>query len=65
MEKIIHTDSGCSVIAKDGKYYVRYDAGGFVVQMREDEISEEEALKCKSSSQGLYEVLLACEARIK
>jgi|LSQX01.1.fsa_nt_gb hypothetical protein len=51
------------IYKRDGKYFVRYDAGGIVVQYIEKEITEEEAIKAHKSSKDAYEMLIERERR--
>ena len=44
VEEIILKDYGwCQVIQRFGKYFIKYDAGGIVVQMREMEVNKKKA----------------------
>jgi hypothetical protein len=63
MSEIIFSDFGIQIIQRDSKFYIRYDAGEIVIQMREDEITKEETIKAQKSEQDAYEVLLMCERR--
>lgn len=63
MEEKIFSGFGVEILKRDGRYFIRYDAGEIVVQMREDEITEVEAAKAQHSEKDAYEVLLACERR--
>lgn len=52
------------VVRRDGRYYVRYDAGGQQMAWREDEISEEEANRIASGRSGEYEVIVGIQRRL-
>ena len=54
---------GIEILRREGKPYLRYDSGHFVTQMKEDEVSEDEAAKAQLSEADAYQVLLAVQAR--
>jgi MFS family permease len=62
-ETLIFCDYGVDIIKRGEKFFIRYDSGGIVVKMQEDEITEEEALAAQESEQSAYQVLLACDRR--
>lgn len=59
----IFSGFGVEIFQRDERFFIRYDAGELVIQMREDEIPEEEAIKAQKSEKDAYEVLLTCERR--
>jgi hypothetical protein len=63
MNDVIFSDFGIEIIKRDERFFIRYDAGEIVVQLREDEISADEAAKAQRSEEDAYEVLLACQQR--
>lgn len=64
MREIVHED-GDLVIIKDGaKFFIRYDAGSHQVAIREDEISEQEALQVKKGEAEATQVLFALQKRL-
>jgi len=63
MAETLFSGFGVEIIRRDGRLYARYDGGYHVCQMREDEITEEEAARAQRSEKDAYEVLLACERR--
>ena len=63
MNDTIFSGFGIEIFKRDRRYFIRYDAGEIVVQLREDEITEEEAAKAQKSEENAYEVLLACQQR--
>ena len=65
MSKPVFSGYGVEIFRRDGRFFIRYDAGEIAVQMREDEISSEEASKAQKSEKDAYEVLLVCERREK
>jgi hypothetical protein len=52
------------VVKRDGRYYVRYDAGSQQMVWREDEITEDEAKKIASGRTGEYEVIIGLQRRL-
>lgn len=63
MNDVIFSNYGVEIIKREGRFLIRYDAGEIVVEVREDEITEEEAAKAQKSEEDAYEVLLACQRR--
>ena len=61
MTEQVFEDYGIVLLKRDGNFFVRYDAGHFAVKMREDEVSEQQALRLQQSEQAAYEVLLEVE----
>ncbi|MFP4896972.1 hypothetical protein, partial [Paraburkholderia sp. EG304] len=49
---------GIDILRRSGCYFLRYDAGELVVQIRELELSPEDALLATQSEQSAYEVIL-------
>ena len=67
MEKIVFgnlKDGGIEVVERDGRYFVRYDAGSHQMVWREDEISSEELVEIRSGKAGEYRTLLAMQKRL-
>jgi hypothetical protein len=62
-DKLVFAGFGIEVLERDGHFFIRYDSGEIAVNMREDEVSAEEAAKAQLSEQDAYEVLLACQRR--
>jgi hypothetical protein len=62
MEKVIYSD-GEIILERDGKYYLRHDVGHFNIKMRDDQITEEEAIKAQASKQDLIELIRKCVQR--
>ena len=58
MTEQIFQDYGVTLLRREGKLFVRYDAGGIAVKIREDEVSEQQALRLQQGAQSAYEVLL-------
>lgn len=56
----IYNEYGIEIIKKDGKFFMRYDAGEIAVQIREIEVSEEEVRQIQSqkNSKELYNYLI-------
>jgi hypothetical protein len=49
---------GVEVFRRGSRLFARYDAGGIVVQYREDEIAEDEANRLRVSESEAHQVLL-------
>jgi hypothetical protein len=67
METLAHGDlktEGIEVVRRDGRLYVRCDAGAHTVQWREDEISEEEFRHIVTGSEICAQVLLQIQRRL-
>lgn len=54
---------GVAVFRRGSRMVARYDAGGIVVNYREDEITEDEATRLRISESEAHQVLLAIERR--
>jgi hypothetical protein len=52
MDEIFFEDYGAVVLKRDGQYFIRYDAGELVVQMKESRITEDQARKVRLSEQN-------------
>lgn len=52
------------VVKRDGRYYVRYDAGAQQMAWREDEITEKVAQEIASGRAGEYEVIIGLQRRL-
>ena len=57
------TAQGLEVIRRDGRYFVRYDAGTHQVAWREDELTEEEFGRLRLGQQDEHAVLLGVQQR--
>lgn len=64
MNDVYFSDFGIELLRRNNALYVRYDAGHFVAQMREDLISEHEAAQAMQSERGAYQILLAIQNRL-
>jgi hypothetical protein len=56
---------GLEVVERDGRYFVRYDAGAHQVAWREDEITAQEFMQLKSSQAGEYQAIIALQRRLQ
>jgi hypothetical protein len=65
MNELVYSGNGVEIFRHGAKLYVRYDEGHFVPEMREGEITAQEALRAQESEQGAYEVLVAVQNRNK
>ena len=63
MNDTIFSGFGIEIFKRDGRHFIRYDAGEIVVQFREEEITEDEAIKAQKSEKDAYEMLLLRERR--
>jgi hypothetical protein len=52
------------VVRRQGRYFVRYDAGAHQPVWREDEINEQDAVTIGSGGPGEYDVLLRLQRRL-
>jgi hypothetical protein len=59
----LRTD-GIEILLRDGRYFVRYDAGAHQVAWRQDQVTEQEAKKIQSGSRGVSEVLSDLQHRL-
>ena len=57
-------DEGLEVIERDGRLFVRYDAGSHQIAWREDEISEAEFVRLRASRPGEYAVIAELQRRL-
>lgn len=64
MNKTLYSDENLSVFKRLGRFFIRYDAGSHQVEIREDEISENEAEIAASSEGGATKVLFALQKRL-
>jgi hypothetical protein len=63
MNNMIFQGFGVEIFQRDGRYFIRYDAGEITVQFRENEITDVEAAKAQKDEESAYEVLLECQRR--
>ena len=61
MSEQVFEDYGIVLVRRGNKFFVRYDAGHLVAEMREDEVSEQQALRLQQGEQAAYQVLLEVE----
>ena len=59
----VFSGNGIQILQRASKYFIRYDAGHFATQMREDEISPQEAERAQISEEDAYQVLLVVQQR--
>jgi hypothetical protein len=64
LDQTIFDDGGLTILVREGRYYVRYDAGAHMNAWREDEISEEEAFRATESEAEATSVLWAVQRRL-
>jgi len=58
MEKILFDGFGCFVVAKDNKYYIRYDSGHFVPKYSDIEVSLEDAELAMKSADKMGSIIM-------
>jgi len=63
MNDLIFSGYGIEIFKREDHSFIRYDAGEIVVQIREVEVTEEEATKAQKSEKDAYEILLTCQVR--
>lgn len=63
MNEKIFSGFGVEIFQRDGRFFIQYDAGEIAVQMCEQEVTEEEAVKAQKSEKDAYEVILASKHR--
>lgn len=61
MDKKLCQYADLEVWSRGGRFYVRYDAGAHQVVMREDEISEDDAMQATQGIQAAMKVLFALQ----
>lgn len=56
----IYNEYGIAIIKKNGKFFMKYDAGEIAVQIREIAITEDEVkqIQSKKDSKELYDYLI-------
>jgi hypothetical protein len=64
MRQVIFTHNDLEVFRSGHQYFVRYDAGAHQVVMREDEITEAEALFASTGLESAMTVLFALQKRL-
>ena len=57
-------NEGLEVVRRDGRYFVRYDAGSHQQAWREDELSEQEFERLASGREGERQVILGLQERL-
>ncbi|HBF38811.1 MAG TPA: hypothetical protein DDW50_16020 [Firmicutes bacterium] len=56
--EVIFENSWLELLKRDGKYFLRFDAGELAVQMQELEITPEEAAKVRKNPDDAYPIIL-------
>ncbi|WP_415891271.1 hypothetical protein ACMXYV_08120 [Neptuniibacter sp. SY11_33] len=65
MNQKIYDDGDLEIWQRDGKYFLRYDAGAHQIAIREDEISKEEVELVAKSVESATKVLFAIQKRLE
>jgi hypothetical protein len=61
MDKVIFQNFGAEIVQRGERYFIRYDAGEVVVQMKELPISESDMRRAQLSERDAYQVILKAE----
>lgn len=64
MRELMYEDGDLAVFKEDSKFFIRYDAGAHQIAMREDEISEQEAMQVMKGASEATQVLFALQRRL-
>lgn len=67
MATVIYGDlqSGAlEVVLREGRYFLRYDAGAHQMAWREDELTEEEFQRLRKSRAEAYQVIIGLQCRL-
>lgn len=67
METRIHgnlSKRGLEVVERDGRYFVRYDAGAHQIAWREDELFPAEFEQLKTGEAGEYQTIIGLQRRL-
>lgn len=68
METRVYGDlnaEGLEVVCREGRYFVRYDAGAHQMAWREDEITSDQFNQLRASRTEEYAVILELQRRIR
>lgn len=65
MDSIVFSGFGCTILCRDGRYFIRYDSGGIASWLLENEISTADVEKAMKSEKDAYEVILSAERERK
>jgi hypothetical protein len=62
-EQTIFTGHGIKVLQRGRRFFIRFNAGGLVVDTKEAQVSEEDALLAQRSEDDAYRVLLRAKEK--
>ena len=68
MEQRVHGDQarqGLEVVSRDGRHFLRYDAGAHQSAWREDEITAEEFAQLRRGPNGEHQTVLDVQRRLQ
>ena len=67
MDLIIYgsINEGLELVRRNGKLFVRYDAGAHQIAWREDELTEEEGIELQKGTKQEQEVILTLQRRLE
>jgi hypothetical protein len=63
LEQAIFIGHGIKVLQRGRKFFIRFDAGELVVDMKEAQVSEEDALLAQRSEDDAYRVILRAKEK--
>ena len=63
-EKLIYSGGGIEIWQRQGRFFIRYDAGAHVAALREDEITSDEVAEAMSGSDSATAVLFKLQKRL-
>lgn len=64
MRKEIYNDGDIAISQEGDKFFIKYDAGSHQIAIREDEISEQEAMQVMENVDKATQVLFALQKRL-
>lgn len=56
-------NEGLEIVARDGRYFVRYDAGAHQIMWREDEVTESELASIKLGGRAQQQAMFHLQRR--
>ena len=68
MESVVYGNlekEGIEVVARDGRYFVRYDAGAYQIVWREDELTESELEAIKLGGSAQHQAMFHMQRRLE
>jgi hypothetical protein len=65
MDNVVYKSQGIEVVVRDGRYFVRYDAGAHQVVWREDELTESELESIKLGGSMQMQAMFHLQRRLE